>query len=61
MDPESYPGEIGETIEFLQLKLSVRGGLRDSVMLTGDTFSHDCGAASLHKLVAVPDVATEIS
>lgn len=61
MDPDSYPGDIGEAIEFLQLKLSVHGGLRDSVMLAGDTFSHDCGAASLCKPVTVPDVATEIS
>ena len=59
MNPESHSGDIGKAMDSPELVLFRHDDLCASG--TADTVPHDCGAASLFELVAVPDVVTKAS
>lgn len=56
MNPDSYSGDNGEGMDSPELKL-------DGLCASGTTnsVSHDCWAALLYELAAVPDIVTEAS
>ena len=59
MNPESHSGDIGEAMDSPELTPFRQDDLWASG--TADTVSHDCKAASLFELAAVPDVVTKAS